>query len=271
MVFEIRIDTICSMGEKLKPTPDFEKLPQFKHPLWLSGFLEIGSGMFFERRMVKKRGRVTPYVFPVISVGDHEQERLEGMKKIIGGRIKHSHRSRNIQLLAQGDQASWLAYAVRPYALSRRTIIDAFLAWSSADMTEDRVVIAEQFRGRRIISAADAYDYNNLVTIPEFVGGVIDARGSVNHKEAVNSNSQVSWIHDVVNFVSINRPLLEALQFQFGGRVTNVHEAGDRVVIRGESIVLKNDSVRWTIGTELMNELIVWTKPLLPLSNAVIK
>lgn len=256
------------MAEKLKQTIDFKEIPQFGLPFWLAGFLEIGSGVFFERRKTGTHGREAPYAFPVMSFSDHELKRLEIMQKIIGGRLKPIKHSRSIHLLVEGDQASWLAYSIRPYAPSRTTIIDAFLEWSAATMTEDRVALAQQYRGRRIINSTAVYNYTNLVTTPQFVRGVIDGRGNVGYRET-SGKAEVTWIHPVVNFLSINGPLLEAMHSTYGGNFHIVHRAGDTVVIRGEPVVLKNNSAQWTIGTGLMKELIAWANPLLPLSNSL--
>ena len=104
----------------------------------------------------------------------------------------------------------------------------------------------------------------------EFLGSVIDGRGSVIYKEGVGKYlKEATWIHQAVNFISTNGPLLEAFHAQFGGDLDIMHHAGETVNIRGKPYVLKNNSARWTIGTGLMKELIAWAKPMLPLSNAL--
>lgn len=51
-------------------------------------------------------------------------------------------------------------------------------------------------------------------------------------------------------------PLIEALQERFGGSTEMVTHRGETHIIYGETFIVKNESIRWTIAKESYTEII---------------
>lgn len=147
-------------------------------------------------------------------------------------------------------------------------VIGAFLEWLAAEFTEDRLAIAEKFRGRRHVEEVSASAYTDLLANADFVGGVIDGRGRLSYAEALSKNRLASWTFTRLQVNSINRPLLDALQLAFGGAVETMSHKRDKVNIRNHPTTLTNDGKKWTLGSNEAKNLLEWAKPKLPLSNS---
>lgn len=159
------------MAEKRKPTPDLTRIPPFPHRTWLAGFVEAGACMKIDIIRNFQNGHVTPQARPEISYGDNDPTRIAQLRKLLGitDKIRQSKTSR--YAVVRSDNAALLAHSIRPDALSRQSIISAFIDWLQAQFTEERVEIAQRTKGRRTLDFVRPGDYARLVEHPDFVGG----------------------------------------------------------------------------------------------------
>ena len=255
------------MAEKRKPTILPEQMPRFSHPRWLAGFLEAGGSMKLTIVRNHQNGHETPQARPEIAYGDDDVNRITRLGTLWGSTDKVRTARSTSYAVVRGDRAVYMANSIAPDALSRRTIITAFMDWFRADFTEDRVAIAERVVGRRTVDPVQPKEYLGLAQDPDFVAGVIDCRARVAPGEQPDRKGISYWLSHVVKVNSVNGPLLEALKAQHGGQFVQIGKMGETVPIRGKQVTLKNDAFEWILGAANAKNLITWANPKLPISN----
>lgn len=255
------------MAEKRKQTIPLEDMAPFTHSRWLAGFMEAGASMRLTIVRNHQNGHETPQARPEIIYGDTNRQRISLLRGLLGSTGKPRQSKSTEYAVVRGNEAARMAHSIRPDAPSRQSIISAFLEWSQADFTEDRVDIAKRVSGRRVVDRVSPDDYARLVSEPDFVAGVIDCRGRASSIERPDKNDLSYWVTNLLKVNSVNGALLHALQQKHGGQLVQVGAQGETVTIRGRKVSLKNNIFEWILGAENATRLLSWANPKLPLSN----
>lgn len=257
------------MAEKRKQTPDLSQASLYPHRTWLAGVLEAGASMKLTIVRNHQNGHETPQARPEIAYGDTDTRRILKLGDLLGSTGKTRQSGLTHYAIVRGDRAALLAYAIRPDAPSRQTIISAFINWLQADYTEDRISIAEAVTGRRTLDPVQPGQYSRLVLNRDFVGGAIDCRGRISPIEHPDRWSLSFWTAHRLKMNSINKALLEALQQTHGGQLSQIIGRGDKRRIRGVETTFQHDGYEWVLNAQDTRQLLAWARPKLPIANAV--
>lgn len=172
--------------------------------LWLTGVFEIAGGMGFA--IYRKKGH--RYAYPYIHITDSDQELVDFFLDNFGGRTIDKYSSTEWKI--EGHTAIPVAERLERHSLTRKDIIDSFKEWQTASRDE-RVEIAESIKATHRTPASQA-EYSALIENPQFLAGVVDARG---HLYLRDDKPRVNSRHFLIS--SRNRQLLMALKERYGG------------------------------------------------------
>ncbi|MBU1322698.1 hypothetical protein KKE48_04615 [Patescibacteria group bacterium] len=225
------------MSERQKVLEASEVLISSVSPPWLGGLFEVGGFLGFVMRFSRRKGTYYEKAYPIMTIGENHLDKLNKLHRLLGGNF-HSREQGNNSIVwyLQGIQAVWLAQHMEQYAPSRQETVLAFSNWENAESMEERVEIARLAREQEEAEVLTFKDYLPLVKNPGFFAGVLDSRGTIPAFTGDYPRLQVK---------STNRPLLEALQFVYGGSCEQYLDKGEVRVIKGVECVLKKDSFRW--------------------------
>lgn len=225
--------------EAVIPGIDFgleERMSQ-SNAMHLGAFLETGGTMRIG--LIREVGK-KPRIFPEISVSDNNEARVRRMVPAYGGTVYSRRNSANSWewRLLREPAYEW-ALAIKPYAPSREIIIDDFKRWGEEDLSPEQRV--ELFENQVQYFGVTSEEYEPLVIDPNYVAGIIDARGQmydhVNHAK----NGKLAP-KPAVRVVNVNIPLMEALRKQHGGSLC-VSEKPEN----SPNIKFKNIRYAWTL------------------------
>lgn len=246
----------------------------YSHGAWLGGFFEI-AGMVSLQQGTTKRMTLTgirehTYVYPVITYADDNPRNIKALQENFGGEGRLRNRSKKSwEYKAQKRLAFQLGEAMYTYAPSRQEILLAFQNIQTTESLEEKLQIRQETRQRqrqKVTSEA----YFPFVQNPEFIAGVLDARGMLGHNENYGSNAEdpdASYVYPKINICSTNRPLLEAIKRTYGGHDTTLFYAGDQTEIDGEQTIITKDSVRWEVNLKDTQNLVGEVSPYLLLKR----
>ncbi len=225
------------MSEYQKILEGSETLLDSVSPSWLGGLFEVGGSLGFVMGFSGRKGKYYEKAYPIVTIGENRQDKLNKLLGILGGNF-HSREQGNNSIVwyLQGIRAVWLAQHMEQYALSHQEMITAFSNWENAETMEEKANIARLVRVQKETVVLTFNNYLPLVRKPEFLAGVLDNRGTIPAFTGDYPRLQVK---------STNRPLLEALQFVYGGSCEQYLDQGEVRVIKGVECVLKKDSFRW--------------------------
>ena len=188
-----------------------------RYGAYLGGAFEAGGwmGAFLHGTVVK--GKKYSYGNLGISLNDSEEETMIAFQSIVGGKIYKEKGDNSWALKVSSRGIPLIASAIENYAPSRSEFIALALLWDEMTI-EERIEAVTEFKdsigpGGRV--KVDVTQYQNLVRLPEFLAGVVDARGkpAVTQRHGVRENTQ----DPSIRIGSPNRALLEAIQIEYGG------------------------------------------------------
>ena len=231
------------MGSKDILSPEFKDYPVQYFPAWLGGMFEIAGSMGFSIRLDKRK---YIYADPTIAIVDNDLDRIKRLEEVAGGNIYARKSERSYQWVAKREHAVRLAELMKNYALSRQETIDAFINWGMTDSSEERVEIAKTSRSVER-EYPDLPVYMNLVANLDFLGGIIDARGTIAAHEQYSPEDASGYILPGLHISSTNRPLVEALFLIYGGRVRVASSKGEEVEILGNKFTFTRESLQWNL------------------------
>lgn len=223
--------------------PIVEKFAQHsvaEHPEWLGGVFEVGGFLSF---LVTTDRHGTSYGLPVMGMGDKELVVVENLAQFAGGSVRSKTKPTK-QWQATGARAAWLGAIMEPYAPSWGDVISAFEVHTGLDGREQKVDLARRFIGKENRVEVPLAVYNGLVQSPEFVGGVVDARGSFSFQGHADRNPSPR-----LSVNTTNLSLLESLQNNLGGSL-NVKQKTAETTIAGNPARQLKDSGAWTADGE---------------------
>lgn len=236
--------------------PDFKEFPIDDYQQWLGGLFEVGGAIFFKKHVANRGIHQYIYYYPTIELSDNDENRVRRFQQIVGGAIYHT-RKNSYRCSVKGTNAVYLAQLMARFSPSRSEIITAFENWENAD-TDERIAIAQEVSESDTETNLTRNDYTWLVRSAPFVAGVIDSRAvfSVNETFRPGGDKSYGWIIPRMTITTLNVPLIEALQERFGGSTEMVTHRGETHIIYGETFIVKNESIRWTIAKESYTEII---------------
>jgi hypothetical protein len=153
------------------------------------------------------------------TLNDSEEATINIFQGLIGGRKykEKGDNSWNLQISAHSIPA--IASAIAEYAPSRREFIALAQLWEEMNI-EERIEAVTEFRdtlgpGGRV--QVSPIDYGKLICLPEFLAGVVDARGKPEtvQRHGIRENTQ----DPIIRIGTSNIALLNALQPRYGGTV----------------------------------------------------
>lgn len=185
---------------------------------FLGGMFEISGNMTLESGFLNKTlagGQVVEYFYtrPVVSYNDTRSGKIERLIEVFGGASLKDNKSNSFMWFVKSKKAVELATQMSPYAPSRTRMITAFQEWLNSDDMAEKLQIADVARrGATQTNAGMTQDnYSALVRNPEFMAGVVDARGALDIREG---NPRYLII------TSMNGALLEAIKAAYSGGIT---------------------------------------------------
>lgn len=215
------------------------------HALWLAGLFEVSGSFGFLKRTYHPTGARTAY--PNVLLGDNSLPRIQIMKQLFGGIITKGRTKNSFRWQLTGEKTLPLVDAIRAYSPSRQEVIAAFLNWANSS-AEERFQIAEEMtncklgRNHRGIVSAD--QFHPMTSQPQFIAGSFDSRGYLHSEQAT------------IQISTVNRPLLESLQKQYGGTLKDIIAPNRPVEICGNLCVTKSETTKWSLsGQESRNFL----------------
>jgi hypothetical protein len=182
------------------------------HARWLAGLFEVGGTMSAQTGQ-RPDGATRADLY--LQISDNNELRTRRLAEHFGGYMYRNTRPTTTTWIwtMVTDRARTVASAVQPYAPSRKPFIDLANKWDdlTADqrVSEARKIIASPRSERRAIT--NPQDYEHLVADPEFVAGVIDARGGLYGRPVPYQNAPR------IQVATTNKALLAALQERYGG------------------------------------------------------
>ncbi len=194
---------------------------------WLGGIVEAGSGVFFSFAPNRENARVSS---PRIVISDNNHDRISRFQRVLPGQIVHQTNQTTWRLaMKKSEKVVELAAQILPYTRTKAPMLRAFIEWHEASTTEERLAIAFQSRedAKKVIVVKE--DYKELIDKPEFIAGVIDSRGVIQHSKPNPAYATKSELR----VTSPNRVLLDALQEKYKGRVLHRFEY---------------DTITWVLG-----------------------
>lgn len=190
-----------------------------KNGAYLGGVFEaagwLGAGV--NSSVVKGKRYTHGYLKGTLN--DSEEVNINIFQGLIGGRKYKEKGDNSWSLKIPNYCIPVIASAIAEYAPSRRAFVALAQLWEEMTVRE-RIEAVTEFRdalgpgGRVRVSPAD---YEKLICLPEFLAGVVDARGKPElvQRHGVRENTQDS----IIRIGTSNRALLNALQLQYGGTV----------------------------------------------------
>lgn len=201
---------------------------------WLGGVFEAGGGIYCS---VQKRNNT---VIPHVEISDSDRTVPERLYREFGGSFRPRLPNSFLWIIS-GHEASRIAMSMNFFAPSRREVIDLIGKLEQNRNPGERVAMVREFRERKVAGFNQAKDYSELLEIPEFVAGVIDARGAVYSSfPTVNHQSQLR-LH------TSNESLIDALIKKFGGEKT-LHSSKGSIVSIDKRYTAKRDGLYWSLG-----------------------
>lgn len=189
----------------------------------LGGIYEIGGHIAFDVSTNKyKDGTSRKYTYPKIGLGDNNLEKMDLLKNWFGGSVSVRHNTA-YQWNKKGNVVPDIVSPIAPYAPSREVHLLAYELWRLEDDPEEKIKLAYELQASQQAqpSLPSSSVYKELVANPRFLAGVFFARGNL-HRPGRSSSSD----RPRVMFNSLNRGLLEAVQNEFGGHISNNQEGG---------------------------------------------
>jgi len=223
------------LAERLQVIEPKEKVAGVS-PQWLAGVFEIAGGMGFST--YESKGNY--YAYPYVHFTDKDQVLINLFRRTFGGRVIYKDTSSEWRI--EGESALAVAETLGKFAPSRREMVSLFFKWEEATV-EERVEVAREITASYRTGVDDS-DYYHLVVDPEFVAGVVDARGSFYAKPEggprINSRQFI--------IASRNIDLMEALRSLYGGNIyyrerESRKEEGDNMEIWNWTISKKGDMI----------------------------
>lgn len=197
-------DNFPKMIEQSPHSETREKIP-LNSSVWLGAVFEVGGGMGF---MISRKR----YAYPYIQYHDTDRARVQHIFSSLGGEPHLLHPKLNSwKFRISNEKVPSIVEEIKPFASSRQKMIAAFEQWESVSVRE-RMEIAQQHRARDRVNVA-VEEYVRLLTNPNFLAGVIDARGIWSPSKTRDKS------HPRLLVVTRNKPLLNALQSLYGGKV----------------------------------------------------
>lgn len=179
-----------------------EKIP-LNSSVWLGAVFEVGGGMGF---MISRKR----YVYPYIQYHDNDRGRVQYILSSLGGEAYLLHPKLNSWTFRiSNEKVPAIVEEIKPFAPSRQEMIAAFEQWESASVKE-RMEIAQRHRARDRVSVAPE-EYVRLLANPNFLAGVIDARGIWSPSKASDkSHARLLVVTKISHFLTHCKVFMEA-------------------------------------------------------------
>lgn len=184
--------------------------------VWLGGFFEPGGSMGIGQGVVRRCGHPYPFTSPFLGFNDNHIERVKAFYRLFGViKEKPAQQGKNSWMFKiSGAKIAWLASLISPYAPSRRVMAENLDEWVNSP-PEGQIAIAQKVKGYDGLKNIHKKDYLGLVTNPIWVAGAYDNRCyRYTHIKINNRSPQIA-----LGISSVNRPLLDVLEDNFGGSV----------------------------------------------------
>ncbi len=206
-----------STGElRVIRTPEQQEQERRDRAAFLGGIFATGGRISFtienQTKTVGGVERTYKYAYPFISFGDENLIKIAKLKEIFGGRTKPNGKN-PVTWYLKSEDAVDLAMVIRDFCPNRGEIITAFENWENAD-TEEKLRLARDFREKE---EANFESYRELVRNPQFLAGVLTARGGLS-----NALRRGAPRGTVLFFSSTNEQLVKALKKEYGAGIMQV-------------------------------------------------
>lgn len=190
---------------------------------FLGGLFEVSGNVTFDissfiRRLSGGEEREYVYSYPILSYSDTREEKIQVLSRTFGGFTLREGKLNSYRWVVKGVKAVELALTIEPYSPSRNNTIVGFQNWMNAESFDEKLAIAKEVRnqaeeGQNQVSLAD---YSDLVKLPSFMAGIIQARGSISYKKG---------LFKYLNISSTNTMLLDAIKGVYGGGIVGKSES----------------------------------------------
>jgi len=215
--------------------------------IWLGGVFEVGGSMYFGIQTLK-RGKRWIFSLPIVAFNDNNYQKVSMFQRLVGGAIYTKSNSKSHELRISGDAAVEIARQMGPYSSLRKDAIAAFGLWGETDDITEKFQIANDFREEKPeYPLTDTYV--DLVRMPEFVAGIIDSRGLTYPHTHVYPGGETDLVYYEFKINTSNRPLLEALQREYGGKIYLQLAAGQIKEVGGRLVTVAKDTFSLSIGS----------------------
>jgi len=222
IVYEAMVE---STGElRVFRTTEQQEQERRDRAAFLGGIFAAGGRMAFNfKNQTKSHAgieRKYSYAYPVITFADANSKKIDKLKEMFGGRVKVKHKDeKSFTWYLQSGNTVEFARALLGFCPNREEMIMAFENWENVNV-EEQLRVAKDFKNTEVPKAED---YKNLVRNPQFLAGVLTARGGLS-----NAFRRGSPRETVLFFSSTNKQLAMALKQEYGAGIMPVGEKSNQ-------------------------------------------
>lgn len=196
------------------------------HAKWLAGVFEVGGSMSLwavPRKNRQDRPQAAswgPIVQVRVGLWDSDEARARRLAELFGGSVGRVEGEHSWRWMADTRSGRAIGVAIQPYAPSRAAFSEAVRHWDELDPMQ-KVQAVRAFKASDNPShprtAPDPHVYDALVADPNFLAGVVDARGSMAQRRYEGHGTGYFYPH--ITIQTTNLALLEAVQRRYRGRL----------------------------------------------------
>lgn len=203
---------------------------------WFAGVLEAGAiAGISVTEYNDKRGFLRRKTQPYLEIHSTYPPMLERLQSIYGGMRKPRFWNKG------GRVAAEIVAETLPFTVARQDYVLAMGNWLNAENVDEQIAIARDLEGRGWQQRGNPHDYQELVTNPAFLAGILDSRATMYQRSAGRYHTLA------VQIPSKNVALLEQLRDNYGGSIRVTDPAGTTIDHGAVSFKTRVDSHVWDI------------------------
>lgn len=223
---------------------------------WFAGTLEVGAiATIGVSQYRDQRGILRDKTQPYIEIHSTSQPMLDRLYAVYGGMRRSRFWNKGGQVAAE------IVASTLPSTVARQEHALAMQNWLNAETIEEKIVIARDLQAQPAWQQrGDEEAYQDLLTNPTFVAGVLDCRAYIGLRPSKNYHTLY------IQITSKNLALLNSLESKFGGWTRMTEPAGIEVHHGDVVFATQIDTHVWeAVGSEAI-ELVTFASPFLQTS-----
>jgi hypothetical protein len=219
---------------------------------WLGGAFSVGGSIYFS---IVRKSATRNSAIPRMEISESDPTFPRKLSEELGGTFRPRPNIKTFTWTLSYHRASHVAISMSLFVPSRQRVISQLKEFERITNPRERVNLVREFRKEEPIQSHSTEDYIRLLDIPEFVAGIIDARGIVYSFRNSTSQSEL-------RVQTTDDPLIDALIRKFGGtRYLAIPKGSKFTSFTGKNYISRKDNQCWMLGMKGTAELYQYVKP----------